>query len=137
MPLLFPSSPTDGQIVVVSDITYIYRASITAWEIVDKLVVSNTQTTSYTLALSDAGKSVEMNSSSPNNVIVPLNSSVPFPIGTSIDVVQYGTGQTTIVAAGGVTLRSLDGLLSLATQYAAASLYKRATDEWVVIGNLS
>lgn len=137
MALLFPSSPTDGQTVIINNVTYVYRSSITAWDIIDRLVVTNTQVSNYTLSLSDAGKIIEMNSSSPNNVTVPLNSAAAFPIGTAIDILQYGTGQTSIVATSGVTLRSLDGLLSLATQYAAASLYKRDTDEWVVIGNLS
>lgn len=137
MALLFPGSPTDGDTVIINNITYVYRSSITAWDIIDRLVVTNTQISNYTLSLSDAGKIVEMNSSSPNNVTVPLNSVVAFPIGSVIDIIQYGTGQTTIVPESGVTLRSLDGLLSLATQYAATSLYKRDTNEWVVIGNLS
>jgi hypothetical protein len=137
MALLFPSGPTDGQTVIINNVTYVYRSSITAWDIIDRLVVTNTQVSNYTLSLSDAGKIIEMNSSSPNNVTVPLNSVAAFPIGSVIDILQYGTGQTSIVAESGVTLRSLDGLLSLATQYAAASLYKRGTNEWVVIGNLS
>lgn len=97
----------------------------------------NTQTASYTLVLTDAGKIIEMNVATANNLTVPLNSSVAFPIGTTIDIVQYGAGQTTIVATSGVTLRSADGLLNLSKQYSGASLYKRGTDEWVVIGDLA
>lgn len=100
-------------------------------------VTINTQTASYPLVLADAGKVVEMNVGTANNLTVPLNSSQPFPIGTTIDVVQYGTGQTTIVATGGVTLRSSGGKLKLTGQYSAATLYKRDTDEWVVMGDLT
>lgn len=100
-------------------------------------VVTNTQTASYTLAASDAGKVIEMNVSSANNLTVPLNSSVAIPVGTSIDVVQYGSGQTTIVADGGVTILSSGSKLKLTSQYSAASLYKRGTDEWIAMGDLS
>lgn len=94
----------------------------------------NTRTASYTLILSDKNiKIVEMNVASANNLTVPPNSSVAFPIGTRIDVVQYGAGVTTIVAGAGVTIRSA-GTLVLDGQYAAATLYKRGTDEWVLIG---
>lgn len=97
----------------------------------------NTQTSSYTLVLNDNGKTIEMNSASVNNLTIPLNSSVPFPVGTVVDVIQYGSGQTTLVATGGVTLRSKEGNLKLTDQYSGATLYKRGTDEWVVVGDLT
>jgi cytoskeletal protein CcmA (bactofilin family) len=100
-------------------------------------ITTNIQTASYTLAVSDAGKVVEMNVGSANDLTVPLNSSVAIPVGSSIDVIQYGAGQTTIVAAGGVTIRSKEGSLKLTGQYSGAKLYKRGTDEWVVVGDLT
>jgi hypothetical protein len=66
-----------------------------------------------------------------------LDSSVAFPIGTTLDIIQYGAGQTTIVATGGVTLRSKGAALKLTGQYSGATLYKRGTDEWVIIGDLT
>lgn len=97
----------------------------------------NTQTASYTLALSDIGKAVEMNVGSANNLTVPTNAAVAFAIGSRIDITQLGAGQTTVVAAGGVTIRQREGKLKLAGQYAGASLYKRATDEWLLFGDLT
>lgn len=97
----------------------------------------NTQTASYTLVLADAGKHVEMNVASANNLTVPPNSSVAFPIGTQILLSQYGAGQTTVVAGSGVTIRSNGAKLKLTGQYAQATLVKRATDEWYISGNLS
>jgi len=96
----------------------------------------NTQTVSYTLVLSDRNNIVEMNVASANNLTVPPNSLVAFPIGSRVDIAQYGAGQTTVVAGSGVTIRATPGL-KLAAQYAGATLYKRATDEWVLLGNLS
>lgn len=97
----------------------------------------NRQTASYTLVLSDRGKIVEMNVAGANNLTVPLNSSVAYPIGTEIQIMQYGAGQTTIVATGGVTLRSKSGQLKIGNQYTGVTLVKVGTDEWYVIGNVS
>jgi hypothetical protein len=87
--------------------------------------------------LADAGKVVEMNVGSANNLTVPLNSSVAFATGTAITILQYGAGQTTIVATSGVTLRSRANLLSIGAQYTGVTLLKVGTDEWYVLGYLS
>lgn len=99
--------------------------------------VENTQTASYTLVAGDALKTVEMNVASANNLTVPPNSSVAFPVGTIVYVRQYGAGQTTIVAGSGVTIRSRGAALKLAGQYGEAMLTKRATDEWVLSGDIT
>lgn len=98
----------------------------------------NAQTgTTYTLALADAGKLVEMNNASANTLTVPPNSSVAFPVGSQILVLQTGAGQTTLAAGAGVTVNSKDGNLKLSAQWCAATLIKRATDTWVVVGDLT
>ena len=98
----------------------------------------NEQTgTTYTLALTDGGKVVEMNNASANTLTVPPNSSVAFPVGTQILVVQVGAGQTTLTPDTGVTINSKDGNLKLSAQWSAATLIKRATDVWMAIGDLS
>jgi hypothetical protein len=98
--------------------------------------VYNTQTSSYTLVLDDASKIVEMNVGSANTVTVPTNASVAFPIGTEITVMQYGAGVTTFVAASGVTFRSKDFGDRIGDQYTGATLIKRGTNEWYIIGNI-
>lgn len=97
----------------------------------------NTQTSSYTLVLADAQKLIEMNSGSANNLTVPLNSSVAFPVGTQILCAQFGAGLTTIVATGGVTINSRDSLVDSAGQYAVWTLIKRATNTWYLSGDLA
>jgi hypothetical protein len=96
----------------------------------------NTQTASYVAVLADAGQIVEMNVAGANTFTVPPNSSVAFPVKTRIDVVQIGVGQTTITPGAGVTLRSKSANLKLAATYTGCSIYKRGTDEWVVLGDL-
>ena len=99
-------------------------------------VATNSQTASYTLVLADRGKVVEMNVGSANNLTVPLDASVNFPVGTQIDILQVGSGQTTIVATGGVTINGTPGL-KLRTQWAGATLRKRAANTWVLVGDLT
>ena len=98
---------------------------------------ANTQIASYVLVLSDATKLILMNVGSANNLTIPLDSSVAFPIGTQICVCQYGAGQTTFVATGGVTIRSSGGKLKLSGQYSMATLIKIATDEWMLSGDIT
>lgn len=93
--------------------------------------------TSYTLVLTDAGKMVTMSNASANTLTVPPNSSVAFPTNTRIDLLQYGAGQTTIAAGSGVTIYSSGSKLKLTGQYSGATLWKKATDTWVLIGDLS
>jgi hypothetical protein len=97
----------------------------------------NAQTDSYTLALSDAENGVEIDKATAVNLTVPPNSSVAFPIGTSILIAQAGAGQITVVAGAGVTLR-IQGLLTakLLGQYSIATVIKRATDTWILSGDL-
>lgn len=92
---------------------------------------------SYALALADAGTVIEFTSASAVTVTVPPNSSVAFPVGTLVELLQYGTGAVSVAAGGGVTIRSTGGLLSARTQYSTLSLRKRATDEWVLVGDLA
>jgi hypothetical protein len=97
--------------------------------------VFNTKTATYTLQSSDIGKTIEMNSGSANNLIIPLNLSTT--IGFSVDVIQLGPGQTSVSASAGVTIRSAGGRTKLTTQYSAASLTQRALNEYYLVGDLT
>lgn len=97
----------------------------------------NAQTgTTYTLALSDAGRLVTLNNASAITLTVPPNASVAYATGTHIDLAQLGGGQVTIAPGSGVTLNSRNGL-KLAGQYAVATLIKTDTNTWLVAGDTS
>jgi len=98
--------------------------------------INNQTGTSYTLTLSDAGKLILLNNSSAITLTVPSNSSVPFPIGTQIDIVQAGTGKVSINPATGVNINSQSGNRSIAAQWVGVSLIKIDTDTWLLLGNL-
>lgn len=101
-------------------------------------ITGNNQTgTTYTLALTDAGKVVELNNASAITLTVPPVSSVAWPVGTVVELWQQGAGQVTIAAGAGVTLRSDGSKVKLTAQYAGCSLRMRANDEWSLVGDLS
>jgi hypothetical protein len=99
-------------------------------------ILVNLQNAAYTLVMEDDSKAIEINSTAAVNVTVPSSASVDFPIGTVIEICQVGTGQAVLVAGGGVTLRSPS---SFATKqrWSTMGLRKRATDEWIVSGDLA
>lgn len=104
-------------------------------------VVSRTpiiqKSASYTLsALTERDSLIEVASASATTITIPPNSTVAYPVGTSIDILQTSTGQVTIAAGSGVTVNATPGL-KLRTQWSSATLFKRATDTWVVMGDLS
>lgn len=92
----------------------------------------NSQTgTSYTLGMTDGGKTIFMANAASNTLTVPPSSSVDFPIGTQIAVWRMGAGSTTIVAGSGVTINTASDDLAIAAQYSAGVLLKIGTDSWV------
>ena len=96
---------------------------------------TNAQTgTSYTLSLSDIGKVIEMNNANANLVIIPLNATAPFPIGTQIDIIQIGAGATSASIVSGVTLNSDTNKRTINSQWSGATLIKRSTDTWIMMG---
>lgn len=122
-----------GSIIANGTIT---AANITTTGVSDIRIPANTRTASYEITLSDVGKIVEMNVASGNNITIPLNSTAAIPIGSQVTVLQTGAGQTTLVPAVGVTINGTPGL-KLRAQWSAATLVKRATDTWVVLGDLA
>lgn len=95
----------------------------------------NTQTgTSYTLAVADNGRQVELSNTSAITLTVPTNASIPLPVGTQIALLQTNTGQVTVQGAGGVTVNGNPGL-KLRAQWSYATLIQRAANTWVLVGD--
>jgi hypothetical protein len=98
--------------------------------------------TTYTAILNDNGQVVTMNNASANTFRIPTNASVAFPIGTQINVLQIGAGQTTInaVTSGTTTIQSTGATPAaplLRARYSAATCLKAGTDLWYVFGDIS
>ena len=103
----------------------------------------NAQTATYTVVLTDnRNKLVTMSVASANDFLIPTNASVAFPIGSVINVIQIGAGQTTIkaVTPGTTTISSTGATATapnLRAQFSAASCIKVATNTWYVVGDIA
>lgn len=95
------------------------------------------QGASYHFVLADAGTVVESTAAGAVNFTIDPHTVTNFPVGTIMEVFQYGAGQVTIVAGAGVTLRSDSNAVNTAAQYASIALRQRAQDEWVLSGDLA
>jgi hypothetical protein len=100
------------------------------------------ETASYTAVLANNSQVITMNNASANTFSIPTNASVAFPIGTQINVLQIGAGQTTIqaVTSGTTTILSTGATAAapkLRVQYSAATCLKAGTDLWYVFGDIA
>jgi hypothetical protein len=96
----------------------------------------------YTVVLGNAYQLVTMSVASANDFLIPTNANVAFAVGTVINVIQIGVGQTTIKAVtSGTTTISSTGASAVApklrAQFSAASCIKVATDTWYVVGDIA
>lgn len=87
----------------------------------------NTQTASYTGVLTDAGKTVTMSNAGATTVTIPPNSSVAYPTGTRINILNLGAGACTPTAGAGVTI---SGTISALATNQGAAVVKTATNTW-------
>lgn len=87
----------------------------------------------YTLAITDRGKAVQMNVNC--TLTIPANASIPFPVGTVILLISANTTDTINITTD--TLRfvpsNATGSRTLGP-WGVATLYKRATNEWLIWG---
>jgi uncharacterized protein YaaQ len=96
------------------------------------------KTASYALStLTHRDSMIEVSSTSATTITIPVDSTVDYPIGTTIDILQTNTGQVTIApVSGSVTVNATPGL-KLRTRWSSATLMKRAANTWVVYGDLT
>jgi hypothetical protein len=97
------------------------------------------KTAAYTLsALTERDDLIEVSHTggSAVDITIPTDATLNFPIGTAIDVLRTNTGGVRIVGAGGVTVNATPGAF-LRAQWSSATLFKRAANTWVLIGDLA
>ena len=137
-------SPINGLVVflrqdssgnTVNRLQYYFNGS---WRWIDDAVLftPQTKTSSFTIDIDQPGTTVKVNSSSPINITVPPNSSVPFAIGHKIDFYRLGSGDVTFVEGSGVTINSKNSSKQIIFQYGVATLTKLDTNTWILTGDL-
>ena len=91
------------------------------------LLETGPHTADYTLQLSDLNKVVTMDGTT-LTVFVPLDADVAFPMGAVVYAYDLDASTFTVAGVAGVTVRNAGTV----TQYSRISIYKRATNEWVM-----
>jgi hypothetical protein len=130
----FHISRFDGKIDVLGDPTI--PLGIATKQYVDAGVrpINNIAAPTYTLVLSDAGKTLVIQLGS--TITVPANATVAIPIGAQIDLAMAAPFVATIVPAGGVTIYSEDSKRKLPKLGSCGTLTKINTDTWMLCGSL-
>ena len=133
------SATASGLAWATPDITLTNSATLTNKTLTAPVInISiNPQTVAYELVLADNGKMVEVSSASAVTLSIPTNANQAFATGAQITILQTGAGQVTIAATtpGTTTVNGTPGL-KLRAQWSSAVCIKRATDSWVVLGDL-
>jgi hypothetical protein len=102
-----------------------------AWNAPSVVVVDSTAT-AYTLGIADGGHDLRFNNSVAIALSIPLNTSIPFPVGTWLLFSQAGAGAVTVTGVSGVTLLSPNGAATTAIGD-LRGLEQVAIDAWRVI----
>jgi hypothetical protein len=138
-------TPVDGSTCFIRATNEIQYYSNGIWRVYGDNAGLSFKTTSFILAQPDAGKTIDIDSSSAVVVTIPQNSAVTFAVGTQIAFIQIGAGQVSFAPDTGVTLLSkgigasptVPGNRKISARYSPATLIKRSENVWVLIGDLT
>lgn len=137
------TSPTNGIVCfvrqtddgsVINQIQYYHNGE---WRWYGDSATFSLKTSDYTITKDDAGKTLDVNSSSDVTITIPANSTTPFIIGQKVEIVRNGSGNVSIAGAVGVTLNSKNSNKKIAAQFSGAVLTKTDTNTWLLIGDLT
>jgi hypothetical protein len=99
----------------------------------------NSQSTNYTLTLTDAGKSIFHPSTDANSrtFTIPDNGSVAYPLGTAISFLNMSTNSLTIAITTDTMYLSSAGTTGSRTlaQYGSATAIKMTSTTWMIAGS--
>jgi hypothetical protein len=124
----------DNNVLSIDDTGVVHKYPISG---LSKSVLSiNSQTSNYILLPTDQNKLIEMSASTSISVTVPAYSAVSYDVGVQILLVRGGSGEVSVVADSGVTIKSVTNYLSLNNQYSSATLVKIDTNTWYLFGDL-
>ncbi len=139
---LISANPTDEEIAdayynkTESDARYYTQAQVDAgFHPLGALLGENIQSGNYTFQLSDMAKMVKGTNATAQTFTIP---DATFPAHAVLNVLQWNTGQITIAAGAGVTLRYDDEVFNPKTmsQYAMLTIYFESASDPVLGGQL-
>ena len=107
------------------------------WKNISGYKTITSKLSSYTLAAADNSRVITVDSSSATTITVPANLTTAIPVGYSVDIIQLGTGSTTISPESiSVSVKSKNNTMSLDGQFSKATLIKLDTNTWSLSGDI-
>jgi len=134
-------TPEPGWEIWILDEELRVRFTGSAWVDLPRLGIVQVRAligTAHTLELIDTGSILETTGASAVTITIPDEATVPFAIGTLINLTQAGAGVATVEAAAGVSLNGITaGSAALEVQWSGVALTKRGADAWIIQGALA
>jgi len=93
--------------------------------------------TSYTISSANSGKMTEFTAGTDVTITIPSDpSNTTWPIGSGLELRQMGAGRLIFSATLPATIVSTDNYLKTRTQYSSVFLEKRASNSWILTGDI-
>jgi hypothetical protein len=134
----------DGIVVFIRSLNQIQYLQNKQWRVYGENAQLSSKASSFTLSLADAGRTIDIDTSSNVTVTIPANLPAPegttantFLVGTQIAFIRSGTGQVNFDPAAGVTLYSKNNNRKIAAQWSPATLIHKSNNTWILIGDLT
>ncbi|MCH9717728.1 MAG: hypothetical protein K0U52_11690 [Gammaproteobacteria bacterium] len=127
------TAPVNGQFAYLTGTSNLTKYTGAAWE--DAIAVAPTavqeKASNYTLLASDAGSYIYVTAAATITIADVL------AVGETVNIISTTAGAVDFAAGAGVTLYSKDSLVALTGQYSGASVTKKATGDYYIIGDLA
>jgi hypothetical protein len=127
------TSPVNGQFAYLTGTGNLTKYTGAAWviAIVDNASTVSEQATSRTIVAGDANSFIYATAA------ITITVDDELAIGEAINFIQNAAGVITFAAGAGVTLNSKDDLLLTGGQFSGASITKKATNSYYLVGDLA
>ena len=127
--------PVNGQFAYLTGTSNLTKYTGAAWE--NAIVIPDTGTTVSEQGTSRAIVAGDANSFVYATAAITITVDDELAIGETINFIQNAAGVITFAAGAGVTLNSKEALLDTNGQFTGASLTKKATNSYYLIGDLA
>jgi hypothetical protein len=128
-------APVDGQFSYLTGTSNLTKYTGAAWEdaisIPEPTTAVQEKSSSYTFLSTDAGSYIYVTAAATITVADVLE------IGESVNIISTTAAAVDFAAGAGVTLFSKESLVTLTGQYSGASVTKKATGAYFIVGDLA
>jgi hypothetical protein len=127
------TAPVEGQFAYLTASDELVKYNGSAWvaAIAEPTTAVQEKSSSYTLLASDAGSYIYVTAAATITIADVLE------VGETVNIISTTADAVDFAAGAGVTLYSKGDAVALAGQYSGASVTKKATGDYFIIGDLA